>query len=108
MALRPVYSVQLIAVAPALANNFITVPDGSVIVLRDIDAHEVGGTTGGQLAVDGPAGNTLFVFTRTSGTVPQNFQWVGRQVFNAGESFNFRVVSGTWDVQASGYLLATP
>lgn len=95
----------MISVAPALPNNFVTVPTGVRIVLRDIDAHEESGVAGTVMALQSPAGGNLWVAQRVLASDSGNAQWRGRQVFNPGESFNFHVFSGTWSLQASGYEL---
>jgi hypothetical protein len=108
MALRPVYSVQIMALAPALPHNFVTVPDGVRIIVRDIDAVELTGGGAGACQFVGPATNVIWAFQRGATLNTAVGQWRGRQVFNPGESFDFQAVSGTWDVQISGYELTLP
>ena len=105
MALRAVYSVQIMCLAPMLPSNTVVVPDGVRMIIRDVDAVEVGGSTPAQLVWQGPAGNQLWWATRSAAGAAEFFQWRGRQVFNPGESVIFSVVSGTWDIQVSGYEL---
>ena len=102
---RPVYSITIVDLAPALANNYVVVPDGVRIILRDVDAYEESGTNGTVMSVQNAAGGNLVVFQRTAATPTGPWQWRGRQVYNPGESINFHVFSGTWSVMASGYEL---
>jgi hypothetical protein len=103
--LRPVYSVQIMSVTPALPLNTVVVPDGSRIIVRDVDAIEVSGGGTGACQLLSASGGVLWVFQRGSTLNSAVGQWRGRQVFNPGQSITFQVVSGTWDVQISGYQL---
>lgn len=107
MALRPVYSVQIMALAPALPVNTVVVPDGSVLVIRDIDLREESGTTAATSYLQNAAGGILAIWANSTENAERGFSWRGRQVFNPGESIVFHVVSGTWSIQMSGYELTS-
>lgn len=106
MASRPVYSIQILSLAPALPVNTVVVPAGARIILRDVDAVEVSGTVDALLVVKNAAGGYLWAANRFDAPSNYNAQWRGRQVFNPGESIVVQVVSGTWEIQMSGYELA--
>jgi hypothetical protein len=108
VALRPVYSVQFLCLAPLLAHNFVEVPEGSIMVVRDIDVFEASGDASTFMAWEGPSGNTLWLVAGQTAPTTRTYQWRGRQVFNPGESWDLHSISGTWDAQVSGYLLSTP
>lgn len=101
---RPVYSIQIMSLAPALANNIVTVPDGARIIVRDLDAIELSGVTSSAVQFYNAAGGVLWASSRSASGIWQ-VAWRGRQVFNPGQSIRFQVVSGTWNVQISGYEL---
>jgi len=105
VALRAVYSVQLMALAPALPVNTVVVPDGSRLILRDVDATEQSGATDAVAYVANAASGVLWWLETTHQPIGTSFQWRGRQVFNPGESIVFHVLSGTWGIQMSGYQL---
>ena len=105
MAFRQVYSIQILSLAPALPLNTVVVPDGVRIIVRDVDAVNVSGSTGDQLIFWNAAGGAIFSVRQAHEINGLNWQWQGRQVFNPGENIIFQVVSGTWDIQASGYEL---
>jgi hypothetical protein len=106
MALRPVYSIQIMALSPCLPVNTVVVPDGSRIIVRDLDVTERTGATGEQLAFENAATGFIWLLSSTPGVGVNSFAWRGRQVFNPGESITVRVISGTWDAQMSGYELS--
>jgi hypothetical protein len=108
VALRPLYSIQIISVAPCLPLSQVVVPDGSVIVLRDVDVVEASGGGAGIFQILSASGGIMWSVQRGAGIAGAVFQWRGRQVFHAGEVITFQVVSGVWDVQASGYELSVP
>lgn len=105
MALRPVYSIQIMSLAPALTINTEVVPTGSRIIVRDIDVVEVGGIANAVIVVRNAAAGLLWAVDRGAATGNFVAQWRGRQVFNPGDSIVVQVVSGTWDIQMSGYEL---
>jgi hypothetical protein len=92
-------------VAPALPTNTVTVPDGSRIILRDVDLWDASGGGGNIFQVFSAAGGVLFAVETDNTVNGRRFQWSGRQVYNPGESIEFQPLVGTWDVQASGYQL---
>jgi hypothetical protein len=96
------------SLSPALPSQSVEVPDGSVIVLRDIDAYESGFTPNVGLIVHNAASGRLCTFLTGSTWVSTNFAWRGRQVYNAGEFIEVSIGGGDWDIQLSGYELSTP
>lgn len=106
MTIRSVYSIQIMSLAPALPVNTIEVPDGSRIIVRDIDAVEISGTVDALLVVLNAAGGYLWAANRFTEPSNYNAQWRGRQVYNPGQSIVAQVVSGTWEIQMSGYQLS--
>ena len=108
MALRPVYSVQIMALTPALPLNTVVVPADSRIIVRDIDAFCESGGTGFQFSFENAAGGNLWAPVQNAFPAIGNWQWRGRQVFNPGESITIKVFSGTWSIQMSGYELSLP
>lgn len=106
MALRPVYSIQIVSLAPALTSQTVTVPDGSRIIMRDVDARAESGATNDELAVYNAAGGILWAAKVFAGGDPFVYQWRGRQVYNPGEGIQIKVFQGTWSIQISGYELS--
>lgn len=105
---RPIYSTQLLCVAPALPTNFVTCPTGVVMVLRDIDAVEQTRAGNTICEIQSPAGGDMVIFHGGTTIETCNFNWRGRQVLVGGESFNVKPSVGTWSVWVSGYLLTVP
>lgn len=106
MAIRPVYSVQILCVAPALPSQTVTVPDDVRIIVRDIDARAESGATGDEIAVYNAAGGILWPAKVFAGADPFHYQWSGRQVYNPGDELRVVVFAGTWSVAISGYELS--
>ena len=102
---RPVYSIQIMSLAPALTNNTVVVPSGVRIIVRDIDSFCESGGTGFQFSFQNAAGGNLWAPVQNSFPAIGNWQWRGRQVYNPGESINIHVFSGAWSIQMSGYEL---
>jgi hypothetical protein len=84
------------------------VPAGFVWVVRDIDALEITGSTPAQMEVLNPNFQPFWFIDRNFPQVGANFQWRGRQVFQAGEQIGFKAFSGTWSIMCSGYSLTLP
>lgn len=84
------------------------VPAGLVYVLRDIDVTEQSDTAGALVIVLNSAGGVLWAAKRETTGELGYYEWRGRQVYTAGEQIVFRVLSGTWDIMASGYQLTNP
>lgn len=103
----PVYSTRLIAVhdQPAIAPATYLVPPGFTLIIRDIDVY-----FGSAISVRTvyARGSATQVFWQA--TVDINLagwrQWTGRQVIEAGETFDV-FATDVFDVTASGYLLAS-
>jgi hypothetical protein len=108
MALRPVYSVQLWAASPLLTNSSVQVPDNAKIVLRDIDVWESSGAANAFMYVRNAAYGVLWLAFSPGPVNTRGYSWRGRQVYNPGQYIYMVVVSGSWDVQLSGYELAIP
>lgn len=104
-ALRPVYSIQVFSLAPALTDQSYTVPDGARIILRDMDARDESATAGDQIAVYNAAGGILWTAKYHAADDPWHYQWTGRQVYNPGEIIRVHVFAGAWSIQGSGYEL---
>lgn len=102
---RSVYSVQILSLSPALPSQTVTVPDGVRLIVRDIDACEIGGTLPAILLVRQAATGVFWGAQRMVASQLYVAQWQGRQVFNPGETLSVQVVSGSWDIQISGYEL---
>lgn len=106
MALRPVYSIQIFSLAPALPSQAVTVPGDARIIVRDIDAFEQSGAPSVALEILNAAGGLLWNVVTSSPWTPVNFQWRGRQVYNPGQTITLKVTGGAWAVQISGYELS--
>lgn len=94
------------SLAPALTINTVTVPDDVRLVVRDIDAVEVSGTANSTLVVYNAAGGLLWTADRLAAAGNFNAAWRGRQVYTPGQLIKVQVVSGTWEIQISGYELS--
>ena len=105
---RNVYSVSFVQAAAVEGEERITVPDGHVYVLRDIDAwcDQVAG--GYEIAFIGYSGQVFFAAAGSATIADNNAQWRGRLVFTPGQTFGCNVVSGSWGVAMGGYDLTLP
>lgn len=101
-----VYSVQLYE-GRNVNDGSLTVPDGFIWIVRDIDAFFGGGLDGGACNFIGSLGQTFAYFSFT-GLVSSSFSWRGRQVFNPGQTFGFISDRAGVDVTISGYQLTLP
>jgi hypothetical protein len=103
-----VYSQRFIAVKGLSSTSFNIVPDGYVVVVRDIDTY-IGTPTGiNGIYFQGHLGQTIWWSEATIGQ-SQYASWRGRQVFYAGETFAMYADVGAldaYDVTVSGYLLS--
>lgn len=80
-------------------------PAGKVMVLRDVDV--LNGATGGVPLLylrDAGSGHAFTHFTGAAAT-ELAAPWRGRQVFAAGQGFDFVASNDVWNVVCSGYLL---
>lgn len=104
---QSVYSTRFI-LAPALEGLAdYTVPDGFVAVIREVDAS-IGATVSAfevSLVVPGPV--TAWLVSQ-AGSDGASFQFTGRVVVLAGESFAVRTDGAALDVICCGYLLSLP
>ena len=83
-----------------------TVPDGQIIVVRDLDVWSGGGAIiNWQMGINAIAKFAAGQFTVES--VAQTAQWRGRQILYPGEELYFQS-DGPTDGAASGYLLSGP
>jgi|SRR5215469_2460644 len=80
-----------------------SVPAGTLIVIRDIQARIAANATL-LVYLDSPR-NLLIAMSGGSATVDAH--WEGRQVVNAGEAFHIESAVGTLQGALTGYVLAT-
>ena len=104
----PPYSTQLFSESPLIGGHGFTVPDGAVIVLRDMDVWEASATGSTSFTVGNASGGLLWAVEGGTTFATRYFQWRGRQVFIGGQFVEFNFAGGTWEVQASGYVLTAP
>lgn len=108
----PVYSTQFIAALLAAdASAIYTVPDGFVIVVRDISGVIFPGPTSGtNIEVD--CGEFAIFSAEAPPSCTVTFHWEGRVVMPAGQhlqAFNqFGTGSAEVAIVISGYLLTAP
>lgn len=82
----------------------LTVPTGTVWIVRDIDAIALLGSAGSVEASRNDA--TLFWQVGYDGALQaDSYQFRGRQVFAAGETIVLTASPGPWDVSVCGYSL---
>lgn len=106
MAIRPVYSIRLLAWAASMLPPPFVCPTGYVVVVRDIDVWSGGGSIiNAQAEINGVAKFWAGQFTVES--IAQVLQWRGRQVLQAGEELVFQS-DGVTDGLISGYQLLEP
>ena len=109
--MRAVYSELLYATAGLTGEITIAPADGFLRVLRCLDVYWGGGTSGSpSVHMRGSAGQTIVEFhadeqNPTQAIDSHHWQWTGRQVIPAGETFGFTVDGPPADVSRSGYRL---
>ena len=104
-----IYSTQLLKEAGFTGDFTVTTPTGFVTVLRDIDAYAnnpLPSVSPIHLRLKNSLGGTLWV-VQVDPDTEAFFQWRGRQVFPAGDSFTIST-DAAWDYSVSGYLLTAP
>lgn len=99
-----VYSVRFAALDSTSSDTTLTVPDGKVWILRDLDLVVVSGSSP-VFALRGSAGQDIWIVTETSLGSNLWAGWRGRQILTAGESCHLSPAAGTFDVTLSGYEL---
>lgn len=95
--------------AGATAAATYTVPAGSVLVLRDLDAY-CNSTGYSELYLEGPEGQTVFWF-EWNPTDRKTAEWRGRQVAYEGQTVTVNIsvgIADSIDYTLSGYLLSAP
>jgi hypothetical protein len=97
------YSHRFIGRKALTGTAVFTCPAGHVAVLRDVAVYS-NTTLGGELFVEGSEGQAIYRSGAVATVAHYDHQDL-RQVIEPGETFTVRVVSGTWDVSLSGYLL---
>lgn len=102
----PVYSTRIFAVHDLSGVITYTVPDGKVLIVRDIDVFWGVSTAGALVNFLGSANQVFYQASFGINDVGWR-QWTGRQVLSAGEVVT-AFSSDTMDVSASGYLLDAP
>lgn len=108
---REVYSLRIFAsggLSVAAGQVGPIVPAGFVYVVRDIDALELTGVSGGQLQLISQVGTVVWFAGGLPGPAAGNWSWRGRQVYNEGEQVGFKSGAGTWSMACSGYQLTLP
>lgn len=106
--LRPVYTAQLLCQSIAAGDTLITAPSNAKLVMRDLLINETSGVNGSLLILYGPNHVTVYAWQRTAADPLAVWNWQGRACIEVGQSVSFHVVSGTWNVWCTGYILATP
>lgn len=105
-----IYSVRFIAVKGLTGTSSYTVPAGMVAIVRDVDTF-IGTPTGvNALFLHGEHGQAMWWTSATIGQ-SQYASWRGRQVVEAGLTFDVQASVGAldaYDVTVSGYLLDAP
>lgn len=104
---RPVYSIRFIEARGLDSTSSYTVPEGFVAVIRDLDAYCDATLGFADLFLHG-AGGQAIAWHSWEATTQDQFQWRGRQVILAGETFDVEADTGIGvaiDVTVSGYLL---
>lgn len=109
--MQQVYSVQLAAQADYIGTLLVLVPAGYKTVVRDIMCFHNASGQPAQLVWDGNITNQNIWWAQWTATQTGPFQWTGRQVFEAGQSFQI-VCSDAGghgvSFQISGYHLLLP
>jgi hypothetical protein len=100
-----VYSTRFIAVQGLVGTQAYTVPNGYRAVVVQVNVYNGGGVSVTTAIWHGSAGQAIALWASNL-TASDGF-FSGRQVFNAGESFDI-TTDGAWDVTVSGYLLTLP
>lgn len=114
MALGRVYSTQLCALVGVSGNIPFTADAGYVTVLRCFDAYWGGGLPIlSSVRLIGSSGQTIYeahpLSTEGTGAADSHhWQWTGRQIIFAGETWAVEAAGGAADITVSGYLLAEP
>lgn len=107
--MRDVYS-QQIAVADINATllPLYTVPAGTVLIVRDIEAYNFGGVADKLYVTTLGAGRpTGFVWVVEGPASGVTSQWQGRLVLKSGDELQAQAVASTWSLMVSGYVLET-
>lgn len=104
MASSSVYSAAFVVEAGLDGTVEVTVPDGRVWILRDLDVVALFDGTGYAI-LQGGGGQRIWERSQASTDKAGPFEWRGRQVVTAGLSVAIETSGGGWDVSLSGYTL---
>lgn len=104
----PVYSASFFSVPEATGRDVLTVPDGQVWILRDIDMWSNGGLAGAEIFFFGSSDQIFWDRVSDGSKGDSWFQWHGRIVFTPGQTWGSQVLAGTWGITAGGYILTLP
>jgi hypothetical protein len=104
-----VYSTELLAVQGLDADATYTAPPGSTVVIREVDVYWGGGVTANvSFRLIGSVGQTIWEVHVNASVPPydsRSWQWQGRAVLEAGETFTIRGTGDLFDATVSGYVL---
>jgi hypothetical protein len=104
---RAVYSTRFLRIgARGASSSTYVVPTGFVAVVRDVAVLLEGdATSNAELFVEAPS--TWIGYWAPAATGTHTYQWIGRQVIEAGETLAGDCSGTTWaSLWASGYLLS--
>lgn len=102
-----IYSTRLFKQKNLLGTGMFVVPSGFVCVVREVDIFSLGPLVPALFTFQGPDGENIWA-QYTVASKAGSFQWVGRAVFDAGDTMYFNWFVSSGDVYASGYLLSSP
>lgn len=105
---QPLYSARFLAAhnIPITAPATFVVPDGLVLVVRDIDAYSA--VAGGNHLLVLLSGGPVFFQASWTPAEAGWRSWRGRQVFGPGDIVEVVAVDDVLDCMVSGYALAAP
>lgn len=82
----------------------VAVPDGKVMIVRQVDAYSNAPIDTSELFIVDTATDGTFVFLSVNSTEKGSRHYDGRQAFST-DGFTVRAGHGTWDYRITGYLL---
>lgn len=101
-----VYSASFAQAAALTGTSKVTVPDGQVWVLKDIDVWADSSIEGAFILFAGYSGQIFYAFECDGTVAGSHDHWTGRIVLQPGQSFEIQVASNAWDVSVCGYSLS--
>lgn len=102
-----VYSRNFVALATSTVGATVVVPAGGLYIVRDIDVVDASGSAN-SFVFEGSSSQVIWFQTYTPGGPTSSFEWRGRQVIEAGDSFRVFSGGGPWHMTVSGYSLTLP